>query len=66
MAVVGSAQMFSDHYLDKEQNWAVFDVLLRWLTSDEVGLNTIDADDPEVCVCLCVFVCVYVCMCTFK
>ena len=48
--------MFSDHYLDKEQNWAVFDVLLRWLTSDEVGLNTIDADDPEVCACVCMCV----------
>lgn len=40
--------MFSDQYLDKEHNWSVFDVLLRWLTSDEVTLNTIDANDPEV------------------
>ena len=68
LAVVDSAQMFSDHYLYKEQNWAVFDVLLRWLISDEVGLNTIDADDPEVCtvyvcVCMCVCVCVCVCVC---
>ena len=55
--------MFSDHYLDKVQNWAVFDVLLCWLTSDEVGLNTIDADDPEVCMCVCVCLCVCVCVC---
>ena len=40
--------MFSDQYLDKENNWAVFDVILRWLTSDEVALNPIDAEDPEV------------------
>ena len=40
--------MFSDQYLDKEENGKLQDVLFRWLTSDEIPLNPIDAEDPEV------------------
>jgi len=40
--------MFSDQYLDKEENSKVQDVLFRLLTTEEIGLNPIDADDPEV------------------
>ena len=48
MAVLGSAAMMSDTYIDKEDNSRVKDVILSFLTSDEVSLNKIDAEDPEV------------------
>ena len=40
--------MMSDAYIDKEDNSRVKDVILSFLTSDEVSLNKIDAEDPEV------------------
>ena len=40
--------MMSDSYIDKEDNSKVKDVILSFLTSDEVQLNKIDAEDPEV------------------
>ena len=46
--VMGSAHVFSDQYLDKEENGKLQEVVFRWLTSDEISLNSIDADDPEV------------------
>ena len=65
LAVLGSAAMMSDSYIDKEDNnrWninindvdndnchnRVKDVILSFLTGDEVTLNKIDAEDPEVC-----------------
>ncbi len=48
LVVMGSAHMFSDQYIDKEENNKLQEVVFRWLTSDEISLNTIDADDPEV------------------
>ena len=51
LVVLGSAHMFHDHYIDKEENSKLQDVIFRWLTSDDVTLNTIDADDPEVSSC---------------
>lgn len=48
LVVMGSAHAFSDQYLDKEENSKLQEVIFRWLTSDEISLNTIDADDPEV------------------
>lgn len=48
LVVMGSAHVFSDQYLDKEENSKLQEVVFRWLTSDEISLNTIDADDPEV------------------
>ena len=48
LAVLGSAAMMSDSYIDKEDNSRVKDVILSFLTSDEVILNKIDAEDPEV------------------
>ena len=41
--------MFHDQYLDKEENSKLQEVIFRWLTTDDVSLNSIDADDPEVC-----------------
>ena len=46
--MLGSAAMMSDTYIDKEDNSRVKDVILSFLTSDEVVLNKIDAEDPEV------------------
>ena len=40
--------LLSDQYIDKEDNNKVKDVLLSFLTSDDVKLNKIDAEDPEV------------------
>lgn len=48
LAVIGSVHMFSDQYLEKEENSKVMEMLLRFLTTDDVQLNQIDADDPEV------------------
>ncbi|XP_062589670.1 intraflagellar transport protein 52 homolog [Saccostrea cucullata] len=48
LVVLGSVHMFSDQYIDKEENSKVLDVLIRALTSDEIKLNPIDAEDPEI------------------
>lgn len=48
LVVMGSAHVFSDQYLDKEENGKLQEVVFRWLTSDEISLNSIDADDPEI------------------
>ena len=50
LAAMGSVHMFSDQYLDKEENSKIMDVIFQWLTTDEVVLNAIDAEDPEVCI----------------
>ncbi|TPX51366.1 hypothetical protein SeLEV6574_g00355 [Synchytrium endobioticum] len=48
LVVVGSAHLFSDEYIDKEENAKLFDVLLRFLTTDRIQLNPIDASEPEI------------------
>uniref|UniRef100_A0A3Q3X5C6 Uncharacterized protein n=1 Tax=Mola mola TaxID=94237 RepID=A0A3Q3X5C6_MOLML len=48
LAVLGSCHMFSDQYLDKEENSKIMDVVLQWLMTDDIQLNPIDAEDPEV------------------
>uniref|UniRef100_H2YKM6 ABC-type uncharacterized transport system domain-containing protein n=1 Tax=Ciona savignyi TaxID=51511 RepID=H2YKM6_CIOSA len=48
LAVLGSAHMFHDQYIDKEENARVMDVVTRWLTTDDITLDAIDADDPEI------------------
>ncbi|KAK3790257.1 hypothetical protein RRG08_034820 [Elysia crispata] len=48
IAVVGSVHMFSDQYIDKEENAKILDVLIQFLTTDEIKLNVIDAEDPEI------------------
>ncbi len=40
--------MFSDQFLDKEDNNKIKDVIFDFLTSDNFRLNEIDADDPEI------------------
>ncbi|KAF8564175.1 Intraflagellar transport protein [Paragonimus westermani] len=48
LGVVGSAAMFTDSYVTKEDNFKVFEVLLNLLTTDSITLNAIDAEDPEI------------------
>ncbi|MXQ86724.1 hypothetical protein E5288_WYG012954 [Bos mutus] len=48
LAVLGSCHMFSDQYLDKEENSKIMDVVFRWLTTEDIHLNQIDAEDPEI------------------
>ena len=48
IAVVGSVHMFSDQYIDKEENSKIMEVLFTFLTTDNLKLNQIDAEDPEV------------------
>ncbi|XP_017296627.1 intraflagellar transport protein 52 homolog isoform X1 [Kryptolebias marmoratus] len=48
LAVLGSCYMFSDQYIDKEENSKIMDVVLQWLMTDNVQLNQIDAEDPDM------------------
>lgn len=48
LAVLGSCHMFSDQYLDKEENSKIMDVVFQWLMADNIQLNQIDAEDPEI------------------
>ncbi|MBN3308594.1 intraflagellar transport protein 52 homolog [Amia ocellicauda] len=48
LAVLGSCHMFSDQYLDKEENSKIMDVVFQWLMTDDIHLNQIDAEDPEI------------------
>ncbi|KAI6218585.1 Intraflagellar transport protein 52-like protein [Aphelenchoides besseyi] len=47
VVVLGSTQMFTDQYFDKEENTKVFDIVLKFL-SDGLELNQIDASAPEL------------------
>ena len=42
--------MFADGYLDKEENGKLFDVLMQFMTSSKIVLNSIDANEPDVSV----------------
>lgn len=48
ICVIGSSQMFHDQYIDKEENSKVQDVIIKWLSTDDIKLNVIDSEDPEV------------------
>ncbi|KAJ3114892.1 Intraflagellar transport protein 52 [Phlyctochytrium bullatum] len=48
IVVLGSAEMFSDKYLEKEENAKVFDAIIKLLTTDSIQLNAIDASDPDI------------------
>uniref|UniRef100_A0A4W5QTN8 Intraflagellar transport 52 homolog (Chlamydomonas) n=1 Tax=Hucho hucho TaxID=62062 RepID=A0A4W5QTN8_9TELE len=48
LAVMGSCHMFSDQYLDKEENRKIMDVVFQWLMGDTINLNQIDAEDPKI------------------
>lgn len=40
--------MLADPYIDKEENSKIMDVVLNFLTTADLQLNSIDAEDPEV------------------
>ncbi|XP_063599987.1 intraflagellar transport protein 52 homolog [Penaeus indicus] len=48
VAVLGSAHMFNDQYIDREENSKIKDVIFQFLTAADFKLNQIDADDPEI------------------
>uniref|UniRef100_A0A8C5XX46 Uncharacterized protein n=1 Tax=Microcebus murinus TaxID=30608 RepID=A0A8C5XX46_MICMU len=48
LAVLGSCHMFTDQYLDKEENSKIMDVVFQWFMTEDIQLNQIDADDPEM------------------
>lgn len=48
LVVLGSCHMFSDHFIDKEENNKIRGVIFQFLTSDDIKLNIIDAEDPEI------------------
>ncbi|KAI8920091.1 hypothetical protein DFJ77DRAFT_427120 [Powellomyces hirtus] len=48
LVVVGAAQMFSDSYLEKEENAKLLDVLIQFCTTDKISLNSIDANEPDI------------------
>ncbi|XP_046680818.1 intraflagellar transport protein 52 homolog isoform X2 [Homalodisca vitripennis] len=48
LVVLGSCHLFSDSYIDKEDNDKLREVIFAFLTSDNVQLNTLDSDDPEI------------------
>lgn len=48
IVVLGSAHLFHDQYLDKEDNRLLKDIVMTYLTTNEIALNPIDAKDPEV------------------
>uniref|UniRef100_A0A914EKJ8 Uncharacterized protein n=1 Tax=Acrobeloides nanus TaxID=290746 RepID=A0A914EKJ8_9BILA len=47
IAVVGSVHMFTDQYIDKEENSKIWDVIIKYL-SEGIELNPIDAADPDL------------------
>lgn len=48
LVVLGSSHVLSDQYIDKEDNDKLREVIFSFLTSDNLQLNALDADDPEV------------------
>ncbi|XP_049588545.1 intraflagellar transport protein 52 homolog [Syngnathus scovelli] len=48
LVVVGSCHMFNDQFIDKEENSKILGVVLQWLMTDNIQLNQIDAEDPEI------------------
>ncbi|KAJ4454354.1 putative Intraflagellar transport protein 52 [Paratrimastix pyriformis] len=49
IAVVGSVHLMDDAWLNKEENAALVQILLKWLVgSPDVALNAIDAEEPDV------------------
>ncbi|EHB06797.1 Intraflagellar transport protein 52-like protein [Heterocephalus glaber] len=45
LALFGSCHRFSDQYLDIEENSKIVDVVFQWLTTGDIHLNQINAED---------------------
>jgi len=48
IVVLGSNQIFSDAYIEKEDNSLLKDIILQYLTDPNFSLNAIDAENPEI------------------
>ncbi|RWS25003.1 intraflagellar transport protein 52-like protein [Leptotrombidium deliense] len=48
IVVLGSAHMFTDSYIEKEDNSLIKDIILQYFKEPHFPLNTIDAEDPEI------------------
>lgn len=49
LAVLGSAQIFDDKWIDKEDNSKIMDFLFRWLKPEsKMKLDMQDADEPII------------------
>ncbi|OQS01756.1 Intraflagellar Transport Protein 52 [Achlya hypogyna] len=49
LAVLGSTHLFSDDWLDKEENSKLQDILFRWLLKDkDILFDAFDAGDPDL------------------
>ncbi|KAG1674864.1 hypothetical protein FOA52_015254 [Chlamydomonas sp. UWO 241] len=49
ICVLGSAAMFDDKWIDKEENSKVMDFVFKWLRpGSKVVLNKLDAEEPDV------------------
>jgi intraflagellar transport protein 52 len=49
LAVMGSAQCFTDDWLEKEENQKLQEILFRWLLKDQaIQMNALDAEDPDL------------------
>ncbi|CAG0919738.1 unnamed protein product [Notodromas monacha] len=48
IAVVGSTAVFTDAYVEKEDNAKIRDLLITFLTSEEINFLNTDAEEPEI------------------
>ena len=49
VCVLGSTQVLSDNFLDKEDNNKLADFIVKWLApGSPLSLNAVDADDPDI------------------
>ena len=49
LLVIGTAKLFDDEWLLKEDNSKLLEILMKWMMpSEEMGLNQNDADDPDI------------------
>ncbi|XP_014253843.1 intraflagellar transport protein 52 homolog [Cimex lectularius] len=48
ICVLGSGYVFADKYLEKEDNSQLLNVITTYLTTENLELNPIDTEDPEV------------------
>ncbi|KAK9509771.1 hypothetical protein O3M35_007009 [Rhynocoris fuscipes] len=48
ICVIGSGHVFADRYLEREDNSQLLNIILTYLTTDDLELNSVDIEDPEV------------------
>lgn len=48
LAVIGSGHLLTDKYINWEENDKIREILFDFLITNNITLNEIDANDPEV------------------